>query len=185
MARSIPHAAHRRVSAPAAIFPAGLVHRKPVRHGGQDCQQRCASRCREPVPGVMGWANAATANAAMVMPNGANAVRCRHARRLITASAMRPWLSVSQTQLSRIENGRPVYDLDRLMQWAKMLRIPPELLWFALPDEGDDVKRRQFMVAGGATTLGFLSPAVTSHAANVSSPDSGPSPTWLNATSAS
>ena len=94
-----------------------------------------------------------------------------HGQRPISQETAARWLSVSQTQLSRIENGRPIYDLDRLMQWAKMLRIPPELLWFALPDEGDDVKRRQFMVASGATTLGFLSPPATSRAANVSSPD--------------
>ena len=94
-----------------------------------------------------------------------------HGQRPISQETAARWLSVSQTQLSRIENGHPIYDLDRLMQWAKMLRIPPELLWFALPDEGDDVKRRQFMVAGGATALGFLSPAATSHAANTRSPD--------------
>jgi hypothetical protein len=44
--------------------------------------------------------------------------------------------------MSRIESGRPVYDIDRLVQWAKTLRIPDELLWF---DLNDTVKRRDFL----------------------------------------
>ena len=83
-----------------------------------------------------------------------------HGQRPVSQEATARWLSVSQTQLSRIENGRPLYDLDRLIQWAKVLRIPPELLWFALPDEGDEVKRREFMAAGGATAAGFLAAPV-------------------------
>jgi hypothetical protein len=70
------------------------------------------------------------------------------------------WLSISQTQLSRIENGRPIYDLDRLSQWAQVLRIPPELLWFSLPDEGDDVKRREFLTTSSPATVGVVSASV-------------------------
>lgn len=80
----------------------------------------------------------------------------------ITQETAARWLSVSQTQLSRIENGRPLYDLDRLIRWAEVLHIPPELLWFALPDQGEDVNRRQFLIAGGAASAAGIVPAVTS-----------------------
>ncbi|MGH3978300.1 MAG: helix-turn-helix domain-containing protein [Pseudonocardiaceae bacterium] len=43
------------------------------------------------------------------------------------------WLGVGQAQLSRIEHGPPIADLDRLTRWAETLRIPPRQLWFDLP----------------------------------------------------
>ncbi|MFD8494970.1 hypothetical protein [Amycolatopsis sp. NPDC059657] len=43
------------------------------------------------------------------------------------------WLGVTQTQLSRIENGQAVSDLTKLTQWALILEVPAELLWFKLP----------------------------------------------------
>lgn len=43
------------------------------------------------------------------------------------------WVGLTQTQLSRIENGPAPQDLAKLIQWASVLRIPPELLWFKLP----------------------------------------------------
>jgi transcriptional regulator with XRE-family HTH domain len=84
-----------------------------------------------------------------------------HGHREISQEAAARWLSVSQTQLSRIERGRPVYDLDRLIQWAKKLQIPPELLWFSLPGEGEeDVNRRKFLMASGTTAvIGGIAPA--------------------------
>jgi hypothetical protein len=39
----------------------------------------------------------------------------------------------TQAQLSRLENGRALRDLDRLVAWAVLLGMPQELLWFALP----------------------------------------------------
>lgn len=47
------------------------------------------------------------------------------------------WVGITQAQLSRIENGPPVKDLDRLIQWARTLGIPHHLLWFKLPEERD------------------------------------------------
>lgn len=79
-----------------------------------------------------------------------------HGQRQVSQETAARWLSISQTQLSRIESGRPIYDLDRLIQWAKVLGIPPDLLWFALPDEGDDVNRRHFLTAGSAAAAGFV-----------------------------
>jgi transcriptional regulator with XRE-family HTH domain len=43
------------------------------------------------------------------------------------------WLGLSQAQMSRIENGPPIRNLDILAYWARILRIPPDLLWFDLP----------------------------------------------------
>lgn len=42
------------------------------------------------------------------------------------------WVGLTQTQLSRLENGPPPQDLGKLIQWARVLRIPPRLLWFKL-----------------------------------------------------
>ncbi len=44
------------------------------------------------------------------------------------------WLGLSQGQVSRIENGPPIRNLDTLAYWARVLRIPAHLLWFDLPD---------------------------------------------------
>ncbi|MER6817919.1 helix-turn-helix transcriptional regulator, partial [Spirillospora sp. NPDC000708] len=45
------------------------------------------------------------------------------------------WLNITQTQLSRIESGPPVTDLDRLVPWARTLGVPSDLLWFELQKE--------------------------------------------------
>jgi tetratricopeptide (TPR) repeat protein len=45
------------------------------------------------------------------------------------------WVGITQAQLSRIENGPAIKDLDRLVQWARVLRIPAHLLWFKLPEQ--------------------------------------------------
>ncbi|WP_194904398.1 helix-turn-helix domain-containing protein [Catenulispora rubra] len=44
------------------------------------------------------------------------------------------WVGISQVQLSRIETGPALKDLDRLMQWARILQVPTESLWFKLPE---------------------------------------------------
>jgi transcriptional regulator with XRE-family HTH domain len=43
------------------------------------------------------------------------------------------WVGLTQTQLSRIENGQPPQDLAKLIQWARVLRVPAQRLWFKLP----------------------------------------------------
>ncbi len=43
------------------------------------------------------------------------------------------WLGLTQAQISRIETGAPVRQLDNLARWARTLRIPAHLLWFQLP----------------------------------------------------
>ncbi|MDW5324971.1 tetratricopeptide repeat protein [Plantactinospora sp. KLBMP9567] len=42
-------------------------------------------------------------------------------------------MNLSQAQLSRLENGPGLRDLDRLVDWALLLGMPAEMLWFALP----------------------------------------------------
>jgi len=45
------------------------------------------------------------------------------------------WLGLTQAQISRIETGAPVRQLDNLARWACTLRIPEPLLWFRLPPQ--------------------------------------------------
>lgn len=54
-------------------------------------------------------------------------------RRPISQERLGLWLGLTQAQVSRVESGPPVRDLDRLVHWAITLRVPPELLWFDLP----------------------------------------------------
>jgi len=44
------------------------------------------------------------------------------------------WVGITQAQLSRIESGPPVKDLERLTEWARVLHVPAPLLWFKLPE---------------------------------------------------
>jgi len=51
----------------------------------------------------------------------------------IPQEVLAAWLGLTQAQISRIENGPPVRHLDQLAHWARTIRIPEHLLWFALP----------------------------------------------------
>lgn len=53
----------------------------------------------------------------------------------ISQTLLGQWLDLSQPQISRIETGPPVRDLDTLAYWARVLQIPPKLLWFRLPED--------------------------------------------------
>lgn len=53
----------------------------------------------------------------------------------ISQTLLGHWLGLRQPQISRIETGSPLRDLDTLAYWARVLRIPPELLWFDLPGQ--------------------------------------------------
>jgi transcriptional regulator with XRE-family HTH domain len=90
------------------------------------------------------------------------AYRCHpyHGRHPLAQEIVAGWVGVTQAQLSRIENGPPIVHLDRLIQWARVLGIPSECLWFKLPDDGstasetEDMRRRSFLAA---TSAGFVS----------------------------
>jgi tetratricopeptide (TPR) repeat protein len=43
------------------------------------------------------------------------------------------WVGVTQPRLSKIENGDQLSNLNKLMRWAHVLRIPADLLWFRMP----------------------------------------------------
>ncbi|MBB5807364.1 transcriptional regulator with XRE-family HTH domain [Saccharothrix ecbatanensis] len=53
------------------------------------------------------------------------------------------WVGITQTRLSRIENGERIANLNKLMRWARALGIPSDLLWFRMPARSptSDVQR--------------------------------------------
>lgn len=77
-------------------------------------------------------------------PQMREALASRHLGRLVRAFRTHPyhgrpisqgiaasWFFLTQTQLSRIENGPAIQDLDRLSQWSHILRVPANLCWFS------------------------------------------------------
>ena len=84
------------------------------------------------------------------------------------------WAGLTQGQLSRVETGSPIVHLDRLIQWARLLGIPAEFLWFSLPHDqtgnSDDVRRRQVIALGGATVVAGCTPASLVRATSPSEP---------------
>lgn len=59
-----------------------------------------------------------------------------HGGRAIPQSEMAYWLDITQGQLSRLENGRNrIIDLDKLADYARILGIPPSLLWFEADED--------------------------------------------------
>lgn len=99
-----------------------------------------------------------------------------HGRRPLPQSEVGAWCGITQAQLSRIESGPPIVHLDRLLHWARVLRIPERHLWFALPYQPDQerpvdpMKRSDFLLLGGAA----VATALTAPFENLSS--SAPSP---------
>lgn len=57
----------------------------------------------------------------------------RYGRNGVSQELLGTWLGLTQAQVSRIENGPPVRNLDTLAHWARILQIPAHLLWFKLP----------------------------------------------------
>jgi hypothetical protein len=57
----------------------------------------------------------------------------------ISQTLLGQWLGISQPHISRIETEAPIRDLDTLVHWARVLRIPAELLWFKLPGDGSQL----------------------------------------------
>lgn len=60
----------------------------------------------------------------------------------ISQALLGQWLGLGQPQISRIETGPPIRDLDTLAYWARVLRIPPRLLWFDMPGSTRSTRRR-------------------------------------------
>lgn len=78
-----------------------------------------------------------------------------HGRETISQGTIAGWIGITQAQVSRIETGPPIVDLGRLTDWALLLRIPEEYLWFSLPEKDGDVKRSRFVQLGGFTIAGM------------------------------
>jgi transcriptional regulator with XRE-family HTH domain len=59
-----------------------------------------------------------------------------HGHKALPQETLARWLgTVTQSQLSRIESGRNHVDkLDKLIHYAQALKMPPDLLWFELPE---------------------------------------------------
>jgi tetratricopeptide (TPR) repeat protein len=53
----------------------------------------------------------------------------------ISQTLLGQWVGLRQPHLSRFETGPPTQHLDTLRHWARVLRIPAELLWFKLPTD--------------------------------------------------
>jgi tetratricopeptide (TPR) repeat protein/transcriptional regulator with XRE-family HTH domain len=48
------------------------------------------------------------------------------------------WLGLTQVQVGRIEKGRAPEEMSKLIAWARILSIPPDLLWFKMPQDDND-----------------------------------------------
>lgn len=65
-----------------------------------------------------------------------------HGHKALPQEIVSRWLGVTQSQLSRIESGRNRVDaLDKLMHYARSLKMPADLLWFELPGEEEAPRR--------------------------------------------
>lgn len=53
----------------------------------------------------------------------------------VSQALLGEWIGLRQPHVNRIENGPPIVHLDTLQHWARVLRIPPRLLWFRLPED--------------------------------------------------
>jgi len=84
-----------------------------------------------------------------------------HGRRPLSQELVAGWLGLTQTQLSRTENGPPLQDLDKLTRWAQTLKIPARYLWFRLPGPRDGVGS-QDAAPGEMWLPGPVTPVVTS-----------------------
>ena len=67
-----------------------------------------------------------------------------HGHKPLPQETVSRWLgTVTQSQLSRIESGRNRVDtLDKLIHYARSLKIPTDLLWFELPEEKEEALKR-------------------------------------------
>ena len=66
-----------------------------------------------------------------------------HGHKPLPQEIVSRWLGVTQSQLSRIESGRNRVDtLDKLIHYARSLKMPADLLWFDLPEEKEEEPKR-------------------------------------------
>lgn len=113
-----------------------------VQEGAGDRCPPCATRATAllatppDVPGTF-WTDSAVARA-LAQRHMGKVIRAYrrhpfHGVTPLTQEIVARWMGITQAQLSRIENGPPPVHLDRLVQMARLFRIPAHLLWFVLP----------------------------------------------------
>jgi 3-keto-L-gulonate-6-phosphate decarboxylase/transcriptional regulator with XRE-family HTH domain len=90
-----------------------------------------------------------------------------HGHRPLPQELMAEWLNTTQSRLSRIETGSRIEQLDLLVHWATVLRIPQRHLWFALPTVHSPGARDPDVAMAAEPSLGALS---TTRSAALSSP---------------
>ncbi|MEV0595985.1 helix-turn-helix domain-containing protein [Nonomuraea cavernae] len=73
-----------------------------------------------------------------------------HHGRPLRQETVAAWVGITQPQLSRIENGPAMSDLGRLVQWARLLHIPAERLWFRVPQPRTALSPAQTSAVGPA-----------------------------------
>jgi transcriptional regulator with XRE-family HTH domain len=119
--------------------PARCCDRCGARLAGYNATPRCApcSSLREPpaVPREF-WDNDPVRAALATWHMGRVIFAYRHHpwhHQVVKQAVVGSWLGLTQTQLSRIENGRAPEEMSKLVRWAKLLGIPDELLWFKTP----------------------------------------------------
>src|SRR5436190_4624991 len=66
----------------------------------------------------------------------------------ITQAVAARWINLTQTQLSRIETGPTPDGLIKLAHWARALGVPPDLLWFRMPEQACEPSDAPVPVAG-------------------------------------
>jgi tetratricopeptide (TPR) repeat protein len=64
------------------------------------------------------------------------------------------WLGLTQVQVGRIEKGRAPGEMSKLVAWARILSIPPDLLWFKTPHDDNDDWNAARAVTGPAIVEG-------------------------------
>jgi hypothetical protein len=128
----------------------------PARRRCPACERRPVDPAGPPVLPAEFWLTHRMRAACMSRHLGRVSIAYRthpaHDRR-VSQATLAGWLGLRQAQVSLIESGPPVRDLDRLFHWAITLGIPERLLWFDLPG-----RRRPGLVAAGPAPVGAAGP---------------------------
>jgi 8-oxo-dGTP diphosphatase len=96
----------------------------------------------------------------------------RYGRNGVSQELLGTWLGLTQAQVSRIESGPPVRNLDTLAHWARILQVPPYLLWFKLPvGRSDNEARKEFQFATAAPVAAQTSGGLPASETQVHDPD--------------
>lgn len=109
-------------------------------NGGNRCAS-CQAKLRDlvtrpPLVPASFWATDAMREALASWHMGGVIAAYRHHpfhERPLSQEIVAGWVGITQAQLSRIETGPAIKDLDRLARWAGTLGVPEPLLWFKLP----------------------------------------------------